>query len=226
MNDGKTLELTLKGTVACESGKLLIIDPCYLRNQYHDEAGATYEAHLERSLELQRTELDIAIEQSALIGAIDPKMSDTELIATLRNTGPKMEELEQRLNAVKSDIEVFGREPRPNPPYLMQGNGYVIFQNGIGDGTYPVIRTDTGWKIVFNYHLKKDGTLDESKLEGTLLGSSAVDSGSQMIIDPTKANIKKNIGTHAYTLLNLKPGQYKCAFSDENKSLLIKNLTQ
>lgn len=221
------LKLSTTGIVNSKSGQLLIIDTCYLQNKYHDKGITAYENYMSRAVLLQCEEIEIFAQQSRLIREIKVGMSDDELIELLRKNSPKMEDLEAKMNAVQSKIEAFKHEPNPNPPYLMQGKGYVMFSNPIGDGYYPIIQTGTEWTINFNYPLKKDGVLDENKLEGKLAGRSAVDSGNQIIIDPTKASVKKNINADAYTILNLEPGKYECNFAgEENMKLSLKKFNK
>ena len=143
-------------------------------------------------------------------------------VGTIKKYGKRLdvnrEEFEQ-------ERKKFRKEPSLNPPYIAQTDNYVYFRNTIGDGNYPIVQTKERIHIIFNYPLKhsKEGKIetDESRLNGRLLGHSAVDSGTQVIIDPFNVAIKKSIRPDLYCIVDVSKRKYKCKFNGARNFLSI-----
>lgn len=107
------------------------------------------------------------------------------------------------------------------PPYIAQLGDAVMFRNPLGDGYYPVTQTKKRTHIVFDYPIS-GGELDESRLNGKLVGFSNVDSGMQVIADARSVVIKENEDPNLYCKLQLPNGGHQARFINQNYSVSIR----
>lgn len=280
-----TLELKIEATVHSSSGQLLVIDPAYLDD--FDDSYEKLDDEMEGKLsELMQQEIELIHEDSkitqqlfdevdSLLKEIDEKSKDPSSISEdgknqlaeqrglsdSRNS--RSEEIQKQRAEIKEKKKQLWQEYGVIPPKIAQHPDYVLFSNGIGDGDYPVVQTKEGIEIVFNYHLKQEGSfvvvrsllqmerylekavvrdllsglfvrkfeypygrtvLDESRLPGKLLGSSAVDTARQIIVDPIHVKISEDIKPELYVFLSVSPGAYSCRFIQNNDALEIRRV--
>jgi len=192
------LELKLEGQVNSSSGELLIIDPCYLDDFNLD------------SLERLRTESHKKI----------IKLIETELERIRKDESEEIENtFIQNIMKLQNDL---------TPPYIGQEENYVLFRNPIGDGGYPVVKTQKRFYVMFDYPIKNVGKggfmLDENRLinGGRLIGISGVDSGIQILIDPSHVVIPEHALPENYCRFNVPKGIYTCKFIESGYTLSIK----
>src|SRR3989338_5593775 len=215
------LELRTEGRIISPSGKLLIIDPCYLEGFDFGPIEAVDNSYFERWHALEARELKLwerKLESiDNLIESMDEMREALEKGGSIRDAmqsirGISPEEVAEREQIAK-ERELLKQNPGIlKPPYIAQGEQYVALSNSIGDGRYPVVQTPLTFKIIFNYWIDEKGGYDTSRLPGRLVGSSGVDSGTQVLIDLEKARIQKDIRPELYTLLDLKGKPHRCRF--------------
>ncbi|VVB78544.1 Uncharacterised protein [uncultured archaeon] len=125
------------------------------------------------------------------------------------------------LTKVSDLIDRVIRSPHLDLPSLYQGNEFVLFCNGIGDGDYPIIQNSEQYQIVFNFPLK-EGRLDTARLKGKLLGEINVECGSYMVVgDSSKIGIKKDVEPWRPFRLKVPNGTYSVSYIENNQALSI-----
>src|SRR3989344_375168 len=226
------LELTLEGKVSTDSGKLLIIDPCYLDN-FDFSAIEKFEDEYEKKVcKLMRMDMEsFKLKYSAILPSTPKNPDEMDALAIkkylkamdeyAKHSKDNREKSEQLRKEFKQEQEQFREEPSLNPPYIAQTDNYVYFHNGMGDGFYPIVQTKERIKIVFDYPINSKGKTDESRLNGKLLGHSSVDSGTQIITDLSNVIIKKSIRPDLYCIVDVSKRKYKCKFNGARNFLSI-----
>lgn len=178
------LRLVKFGTLENKAGELLVIDPCYLADQ------SIMEAVLDQG---------------------DPMVLELEY---LREMQRRLEEVAERKKAGKPAKKVdlgqvqrqFAKKPSFRPPYMFQGNGFVIFGTG-ADGAYSIQgnHTDADFTI----------SLNETESELPKLGEFCLDTANVAIIDPTQIRLSRsNLSGNLYCRLGCaQPGKYGMHFT-------------
>ena len=104
----------------------------------------------------------------------------------------------------------------------------MYFGNNIGDGEYPIIESDDGFTLIFDFPMNtNDGGIievDTTRLEGKLLGKCCVDSASQVIMEPIGPKIHSDVRLDAYCIVDLSPGTYSCKYGKNMDSLIVKRV--
>lgn len=214
--------LVLEGKISTHSGRLLIIDPCYLSNFDYDKAVNRLDEPLNLLMEKRSDQ------ECSLLDKLIESIKEMERI--VESSPEEQREILRRLDHDSKAYQTFKRRklkrPKISPPHLLQEQLFVAFRNPIGDGFYPITQTDRRIYVVFDYPLKpvgRDGAeLDESRLEGKLVGRSAVDTGIQVITDPDNFKVKSEIYPKLYSLIEVPNGSYACRFIRENLQLSIR----
>ena len=219
----KIPHLTLEGRVSCESGKLLIIDPCYLEG-FDLREYESYDKEYERKeFEILKAQCEASPETRSPKD-LPKNPSESDLKEYLESSKSWLKEMTASLKTRK-ELDKRRAELHETsflrPPYVVQTQNYILFRNGIGDGHYPVIQRPRSHHLIFNYPINSRGYTDKTKLDGKLVGHSCVDSASQMIIDPIKSGALKKIGSNvnkqAYCILGVEKGDYSFNFFGKSK---------
>ncbi|MBI5803792.1 hypothetical protein HY450_00945 [Candidatus Pacearchaeota archaeon] len=113
--------------------------------------------------------------------------------------------------------------PHLRPPYIAEIDGHLVFRNNIGDGNYPIIRSEEGVRIVFNYPIRS-GLLDRNRLGGKLIGFNNTESGVHVITNPEIVEITLGVKGSLYCVMQLSRGVYSCRFVNNNGELSIRRL--
>ncbi len=221
MNDCKSL--VLEGRISTHSGKLLIIDPCYLRNFNYDKAMDRLNEPLDSYMEERPKQ------ECALLDKLAENVRNMNRIVEGESSPGERRGILRKVAHDTKAYQLFKkrkpRRPKMSPPYLLQEQLFVLFHNPIGDGYYPITQTDQRIYVVFNYPLKpseKGAKLDESRLEGKLVGRSMVDSGTQIITDSENFKIQSDVHPENYSLVEVPKGFYRCRFIRESSQLSIR----
>lgn len=224
MND--ELRLTLEGRVKINSGKLLVIDPAYLADFDWQQYERVENALDARFLELLEDEVEIIKTGSDII-CLMSELSDEEVVETLPFLSNALHENVMRGKMLKAKRKTLEAMPSLVPPFIAEGADYVLFHNRIGDGYYPVLQDGKRFHIRFNYPLREKGgkmKLDKSRLDGKLVGRSAVDSATQIITDFYNFSIKDSISPELYCCIDVMSGSYACLFVDQNDALIVRKV--
>lgn len=202
-----SLELVRSGEIISHSGKLLVIDPCYLKDFDTNLVGVLYDSELSEGM-------DAWIEQAqGVITRLERKMpvDKKEIAGLLQAQASRSQQKKERISFT--------------PPYLAQGKNYVIFNNKVGDGEYPIVATQRRIYIIHNVPLKNSegkAQIDLERLPGKLLGLSSVDSGLQIIIDAEHATPKERIVPQCYCYLDCSPAKYECRFLADGLTMSLR----
>ncbi len=209
-----------------ESGEILVVDPSHLEGFDVSAVTRAFDSDFDRGLELRSQQIGLSTRIA------DLKISSAEILlyeieqgmATTDLTGKTIKEFEEELRGVEQKINRLEADPNTSPPYLVQGEGFVCFQNTIGGGHYPVVRYEGGIKIVFNYPLREgweDPVLDEKRLPGKLLGRSFTHGGMLLLIDPKHVKLCSDVEKYLVCVIQWEKGRYLCHYADKNDSLVV-----
>ncbi len=222
------LKLVKKGEVVIKSGQLIVIDPCYL-----DGFGSEQEEINEFNNGLFKIHAKLQSRKTTAFS----KGSGALLASAKLLLEGRFEEADSKNNEYERFNNEYERIERAKrvittpgalcPPFFAQADGYVFFNNPIGDGYYPVVKTPRRVKVIFDYPLKavKDAEgrceTDIERLTGDFLGTSSVDSGTQVAIDSSKAKIRNDIRDDLYCVVSLRNGVHQCMFVNGNYAISI-----
>ena len=213
------LELVLEGKVEAKSGKLLIIDPCYLEDFDWDSIDKIDDERDKTWMNILDAETEASKKYTAAL-KLDQDLSDEELVIVAKSFSQASEEYMEASEKIKLAKDDLRKIPSFIPPYLVQSDNFLAIRNGIGDGLYPVTRTSDGFNLVFNFPMR-NGVANKKRLGGQFVGNSAVDSATQVISDLNRFKIKPILHRDSYCVIEGN-GLYICKFIDDNDALSIR----
>lgn len=211
-------KLVKEGIIKCTSGKLIIADPCIVQTEVRDiieELETEHRAASKEYDEVRNTHYErlgrITLGMAEVLG--DKALAKEAAILALETFADELRTEDQQY---KANLEQAQRKllktPRFSIPWLAQGDNFVFYSTRDGDGIYPVIRTPEGIKVCFNFPEDRNGNLDTSRLEGRLLGTSAVDSGILMAFDSTRFDLNGGVSRDSYAEVEAPTGTYSCRY--------------
>ena len=158
----------------------------------------TYEERLDLKL-VERAELDVTSERIAII---DPGYTREHCIIFNQDFMRRLKE------------PAFMRLLYQNSPSdiaLIQGKNAVYLSNFGGDGNYPIVKTNSGLEILFDYSL--DGKEDPNKIGSVWVDYKMImlaDAGKVKQIDnPSEPSTARVIDEDSY---QISPGRYNVSF--------------
>lgn len=221
-----TKDLVKEARFTIHSGRMLVIDPCFLEDFDYAPMNGAFSAEREISRKVFVDNL-MKKHQESMKHLDNLASSLNELVVNKKNNHLDSLASIGHSETVKAKSDYFGdKKPRAkmSPPHIYQAQAYVGFQNSIGDGIYPLVQRKRGLHLVFNYPTRDLGKgkfdVDVSRLEGKLIGQSDVEGGVQIIGDAADFNVG-NTDKSLYCAVEVPNGDYLCRFIKKNMVLSI-----
>ncbi|MBI4450827.1 hypothetical protein HY642_02545 [Candidatus Woesearchaeota archaeon] len=225
LEDPSKLFMTLDGRVTISSGKMLIIDPCYVQDVDFDwfEQFELFIPFTPEGRELEKLEGKLMKQYHAHTEYVR-KLLDAYSAGKPKPEPPNLpafEEIRKRKEKLDEKIAQIRREWKCSPPHFIQGNGRIYFNTLVGDGLYPVSRSGEEHVVDLNRWGATPG----------VLGLAAVDAIKMMVSDSKGVTIDDSNSTFkgyddakaygVYCELVVPNGVYKCAYTEGNEKVRI-----